>query len=184
MAQNDPTLSRANLEMITIASEYCTLIENCSSHTPSIFLQSIRGFAPLLYLRGSLIKAAEPEFPEANERFVTEEQWDGIFTRLRELLGDQDEFLYMGFSEFGEQTTLTGSLSEHLADVYQDMKDLILLFKRPSLASRENAIYECSLLFQERWGARLAVILPVIHQLTVSNQNNNQNNPEDFPGLY
>jgi len=131
-----------------------------------------------------LIRAIEPEFPEANERFVTEEQWDGIFTGLRELLGNQDEFLYMGYSEFGEQTTLTGSLSEHLADVYQDMKDFIILFKRPSLASRENAIYECAHLFQDRWGARLSVILPVIHQLTVSNQTDTRNNSDDFPGIY
>lgn len=165
MTQNDPTLSRTNLEMVTIASEYCSLIENADKHDRPTFLKTLCGFVPLLYLRGNLLQAAPPEFPEANERFVTEEQWDGIFTSLRELLGEQDEFSYIGTTEYDEQATLRGSLSEHLADVYQDLNDFVLLFKKPLLAARENAIYECQQLFRERWGSRLAIILPVLHDL-------------------
>lgn len=166
MTQNDPTLSRANLEMVTIAGEYCSLIEDASKHDRPTFLKTLCGFVPLLYLRGNLLQAPAPEFPEANERFVTEEQWDGIFTSLRELLGEQDEFNYIGATEYDEQATLRGSLSEHLADVYQDLNDFVLLFKKPLLAARENAIYEGHQLFRERWGSRLAIILPVLHDLT------------------
>lgn len=166
MTQNDPTLSRANLEMVTIAGEYCSLIEDSGRHDRPTFLKTLCGFVPLLYLRGNLLQAAPPEFPEANERFVTEEQWDGIFTTLRELLGEQDEFSYIGSTKYDEQATLRGSLSEHLADVYQDLNDFVRLFKKPLLAARENAIYECQQLFRERWGSRLAIILPVLHNLT------------------
>ncbi len=182
MSQNDPTLSRTNLEMVAVAGEYCQLIESHNSIDIQTFIKTLRSFVPLLYLRGSLLQRREPEYPEANERFVTEEQWDGIFTGLRETLAGQDEFQYFGFSEFGEQTVLNGSLSEHLADVYQDMKDFVLLFKKASLASRENAVYECYRLFSDHWGSRLAVILPVIHQLAEGNQGSQPT--DDFQDIF
>lgn len=183
MTQQDPTLSRANLELVTIAGEFCNLIESCQSHDRTTFLKTLRSFVPLLYLRGSLIQAELPAFPDANERFVTEEQWDGLFTSMRELLADKDEFFYAGISEYGEDTLLRGSLSEHLADIYQDLKDFILLFKKPSLASRENAIYECSTLFDERWGQRLSNILPIIHTFN-SRPTKDTDFQDDFPDIF
>lgn len=182
MSSNDPTLSRVNLEMVTIADEFCKLTEGYDKIDAATFIKTLRGFIPLLYLRGSLLQAAEPEFPEANERFVTEEQWDDLFTGLRALLGTQDEFQYMGLSEYGEQTVLRGSLSEHIADVYQDLKDFVLLFKRPAVAARENAVFECARLFSERWGNRLATMMPVVHQLSTEARPGSRD--DDFQDLF
>lgn len=166
MTQNDSTLSRTIIEMVTIAGEYCSYIEQWSSHSQPAFLRSMKSFVPLLYLRGSLLPSIQPEFPEANERFVTEETWEGIFLGLRQLIGEQDEFTYVGLSNFHEQAMLKGSLAEHFADVYQDMKDFVLLFKKPSQASRENAVFECRAQFVT-WGFKLATILPVLHSINV-----------------
>jgi hypothetical protein len=177
MTQTDPTLSRLILEMATIAGEYCSFIENASAHPQEDIIRSMRSLVPLLYLRGTLIPELEPEYPEANERYVTEEQWDGIFTMLRALFSDKDEFYYAGLSEYEEPILLKGSLSEHLTDVYQDMKDFVLLFKKASLASRENAVHECRRMFYENWGSKLANVLPVLHTLyqpEIVNKNNEE----------
>ncbi len=181
MAETDNTLSRQNLEMITIADEFCKLIENNENYSKQYFLETLQHFAPLLYLRGSLLKPNEPEYAEAAERFVTEEQWDAIFLSLRDFFQSDDEFLYAGLSEFGDDSLLNASISEHLADVYQDLKDFVILFKRQSLAARENALYECKQLFDERWGNRLATLLPVIHRLCGNSNSHNNSTADPYP---
>jgi len=175
MNQTDPTLSRSIIEFAAIATEYCNLVENADRHSKQDYIRSMRSLIPLLYLRGSILTANEPDYPEANERYVTEEQWDGIFTQLRELLGSDDLFQYVAADEYGEKTTLKGSLSEHFADVYQDMKDFTLLFKKTSFDARENAIYEVFKNYGTHWGARLATIIPILHELTLIPQANTDN---------
>jgi hypothetical protein len=160
---NDPTLSRNVLEMAAIATEFCAFIETASGTEPMTALVTLGKFVPLLYLRGTLLPEIEPEYPEANERYVTEEQWDAVFLDLRALFDGQDEFLYIGENELGEPASLNGSISEHLADVYQDLKDFLMLYKKADPAMRENAIAGCRQLFSERWGLRLARLLPVVH---------------------
>jgi hypothetical protein len=58
-----------------------------------------------------------------------------------------------------------------------------LLFKKPSLAARENAIHECKVLFDEHWGQRLANLLPVIHALTLRSRTDSTEN-DDYPGIF
>jgi hypothetical protein len=84
MSENDPTLSRSILELVTIATEFCNLVENCSSQNKVELVKSLQSFAPLLYLRGTLIPVIQPEDTEMSERFVTEEQWETVFLTLRE----------------------------------------------------------------------------------------------------
>ncbi|HMM12063.1 MAG TPA: DUF5063 domain-containing protein [Bacteroidales bacterium] len=161
---SDLTLSRNVLEMAAVATEYCNFIESAQGLEPQAAFVMLGRFVPLLYLRGTLLPEITPEYPDANERYVTEEQWDGVFLDLRTLFADQDEFPYLGENDLGELTSLNGSISEHLADVYQDMKDFVMLFKKADPAMRENAVAGCRQLFFEHWGPRLARLLPVVHR--------------------
>ncbi len=165
MPNNDPTLSRPILELAAMATTYCSLIENAKTDDHEVFMKSLKGFIPLLYLRGSLLTATEPEFPEANERYVTEEQWEVVFLNLRDLFGKKDEFWYIDYNETSHYDPVKASISECLTDIYQDLKDFVLLYKKNSLSARENAIYSCHSLFHDRWGQRLAQLLPYLHSM-------------------
>jgi len=162
---NDPTLSRNILEMAAVASEFCSFLEDAPKLEQEVFFSSLQGLVPLLYLRGSLLPEIVPEFPEADERFVTEEQWEGLFNNLRGITDDLDEFWYIDHTGTHIVETLKGSFAEHLTDVYQDLKDFILLFKKTQLASRENAVSSCKANFIPHWGRRLANLLPALHQV-------------------
>lgn len=181
MNASDPTLSRNIIETVAIAGEYCSFLESNGQYSQEDFIRSLRDLVPLLYLRGSLLPEINPEFPEANERYITEEQWDGMFTSLRKFLGEKDEFSYLTLNEYGQDAILRGSISEHLTDVYQDLKDFVLLYKKPSLDARENAIHECKSLFQSNWGNRLANLLPVLHHL--SSEASHAHLLNDFPDI-
>ena len=86
MPENDITLSRNVLEMATVAEEFCAFLERCNTHSQNDFYRTLQGLIPLLYLRGSLLPQITPEFPEAAEYFVNEEQWESVFYALRNLM--------------------------------------------------------------------------------------------------
>src|SRR5690554_5810016 len=111
MSTTDPTLSRNILEMADVASEFCNFVEATANLRQQAFFNSLQGLVPLLYLRGTLLPEIEPEFPEANERFVTEEQYEGLFNALRELTGELDEFWYIDHSGSHITETLKGSFA-------------------------------------------------------------------------
>ena len=105
----------------------------------------------------------------ASERFVNEEQWEAIFTTLQTKLKGNDLFYYIEDSISGTETSIKTSLAEFIADVYQDMKDYVLLFQKNLLAAKENAVFDCKQLFISHWGMRALEIPKAIHQITFKN---------------
>lgn len=168
------------LEMLTVANEYCFFIESTENKTKDGILKFVNSLLPLLYLKGTLLPAIEVENPEANERFVTEEQWENIFNALREKFGDSDEFWIIDPQHVNESEPLKASLSENLADIYQDMKDLVMLYQKNTLPARENAMADCKLLFETHWGFRIANILSRLHFLINDKEEDQLNESLDF----
>lgn len=172
MEEKDLTLSRNILEFVTIAGEYCRLIENLEMTDRQEQLISLRRMIPLLYFRGSLLPQIQASDPDSTERYVTEEQWESVFLRLRDFFSEKDIFWYPETWE--EQVeNLKGSISENLTDAYQDLKDFVLLYKKPHLSARENAIFEVKALFESNWGMKIAILLPLLHRVLLPNADEN-----------
>jgi len=167
---DDITLSKSMLEMLTVANEYCFFIESAEKKSKDTILKFANSILPLMYLKGTLLPAIEVANPEAKERFVTEEQWENVFTALREKFTDSDEFWIIDPQHINESEPLNASFSENLADIYQDMKDLVMLYQKNTLAARENAMADCKELFENHWGYRIVNILPRMHFLLNSKQ--------------
>jgi len=166
MTDNDITLSRNVLELVTIATEYCNFVENCRLLDKSTLVKSLKSFVPLLYLRGTLIPDIQPSDPDAAERFVNEEEWESVFKNLREKLTIDDEFWILE-DQSENNEPIKASMSEFLTDTYQDMKDFVTLYKKNRFSSRENAVHDVKVLFENNWGKKLSIILSNIHSLQV-----------------
>lgn len=165
MNADDQTIAAPIIEMLTVANEYCYYLENIEEKKKEQVLTFMQRILPLLYLKGSLLPDIEPEYPEANERFVTEEMWEGIFTTLRDKLGAEDEFWLIDPLYINETEPIKASISEQLSDVYQPLKDFLLLYQRNTHAARENAISDCNILFGSLWGFRIGNVIGRIHFL-------------------
>ena len=164
-SNDDITLSKQVVEMATVANEFCYFIENVEKKEKEIVLEFMQRILPLLHLKGSLLPNIEPEHPEANERFVTEEQWERVFNELRQVLGEDDEYWIIDPQYMNDTEPLKASLSENITDIYQDMKDFLLLLQKNTHAARENAISECKILHANHWGYRVGNIFTRIHHL-------------------
>lgn len=151
--------SKPVIELLTVANEYCLFFEKAESYSTGDILGYFQKMAPLLYLKGSTlpnIKATDDSF---KERFVTEEQWEQVFKVLREKLGSEDIFYHLDHNADSVQA----SLAEKLSDIYQDMKDFVMLYQKNHLHARENAVAEVHALFANHWGPRIIDALKACH---------------------
>ena len=153
------------IDMAAVGLEYCRFIEKM--HTCEDILDAfdfLRKLLPALYLKGSLLPYIEVEDNSANERFVTEEEYEIIRTQLAKFIGDKDFFLTVPFDRNDMETTPV-ALSELLADIYLDLKDFILLLSKGTQNAKENAVANCYYYFQIGWGERITLALPYIHHV-------------------
>lgn len=100
------------------------------------------------------------------EEYITEQQYEHIRTQVETLLGNDD--VYLGNSPESmtypdELTTL--HLSEQLADIYQQVGNLLGVLKAENTVALPSAIGKCLYYWQEYWGATLLSSLGAIHQL-------------------
>ncbi|MDP2423598.1 MAG: DUF5063 domain-containing protein [Bacteroidales bacterium] len=165
MNSEDTIYGPAVLDMFTVANEFCIFIEKSERYAKEDVLTYLAKVAPLLYIKGILLPTVTVEYPEANERYVTEEQWQDLFNALRNSFGRDDVFINMNPATREDNNALASSLAENLTDIYQDMKDFVLLFGKESHAARENAVYELSQLFKTHWGHRLVDMHRYVHYL-------------------
>lgn len=160
---NDPVYSKQVLEFLTVANEYCLFTEKCDEYKRDELLNYYRHILPLIYLKGSLIKPVVPGEPGDAERFVTEESWESIFNALRNKFYPADHF-WMCQDPSDEHTDVEkNSLAEHLADIYQDLKDFVMLYQKNRHTSRENAVAGIVEHFRAHFGPAITKSLYALH---------------------
>lgn len=164
--------SKNVMEMLTVANEYCHFVEKAYNYKTKDILEYMQKILPLMYLKGSLLPDVEVKVPEANEKFVTEENWEIIFNELRDKFKPNDEYWTMDHSDFKFNEPDKVSLADNLTDIYQDVKDFVLLYGKGTEAAKENAVRDCKLYFQTHWGYRLVQALKYIHDLLNKNKKN------------
>ncbi|MDR4987874.1 MAG: DUF5063 domain-containing protein [Bacteroidales bacterium] len=157
----EPGVSGAILEMLTVANEYCLFFERTESIAAADILSYFQKIAPLLYLKASLIDPVAVNPDSDNERFVTEEQWEAVFKPLREKFGSNDNY----FIHDHNFDSVEASLADNMADIYQDMKDFVMLYQKNTFHARQNAVAHLSDLFRWHWGPVLINALGAVHQI-------------------
>jgi len=154
--QKNPHIS----EMLTIANEFCHLTEQIEHYEKEQIIPVYQKVCALLYLKGCMLPKFKTEQTDAIERFVTEEQWEIIHQAIKKKFDTQDTFNYLDDDEIKKT-----EISEQITDIYQDMKDFLLLYKKNLSASQEAAISEVIRLFKSRWGMKCIILNKVFHEI-------------------
>jgi hypothetical protein len=76
--------------------------------------------------------------------------------------------------ENADNIPLKASISEHLTDVYQDLKDFVLLYQKNLAYAKQNAVFECRTLFISHWGSRIASLMPALHAIAFHNEQDDE----------
>ncbi len=167
------TGSKAVMEMITVANEFCLFAEEQERFDNEFIFSYLQRILPLLYIKGSLLPQVT-EFPEHdNERFVIEETWEYLYNSFKNNFKHLNNYYFWDPELQGPAET---TMSENLADLYQDLKDFIFLFSKPSHYAKQNAVFMCRELFIHRWGKIIPHLLSHIHGIIVDTK---QHSDED-----
>jgi len=166
---NSIAYSKNVIEFITVANEFCSFLERSESLETPNFLGRLQKILPLLYLKASLLPEFEFEAEDGLEKFVTEMDYNQIQQKILRHTGANDDYqeVFLSGMQFSE-SALTASISENVADIYQEMKDLVMSFRMLNDEVMEQAVWECKNNFSQLWGQALVNCLRAIHNLIYS----------------
>lgn len=155
------------VSFVTAAVQTCLLIEKVSEYERDEWIEQMLRLLPVLYLRTRLLEPAEPMSDDEPQRFVTEEDYNYALAGIRNLLGDDDAYLDV-FIDRGIYTdeVQTAYISEGLADIYQELKDMAAAFQLGEEPVMNDAVIACREAFDTHWGQKLLAVLRPLHALT------------------
>lgn len=174
--------SRQVAEFAASANEYCKYLESTRDISGIEILKVLQRLLPYIYLRGSLLPLLEPVLEEPNKKTVTEFDWTRMHENLLSKLGSNDPFPVIVSLGDPADGLYTGSISENLSDIYQDLKDFIVSYKSGNEEVMNDAVWEVLMNFEEFWGKKLLNVLTAIHDVLYSEDDtiaDNEQNEDD-----
>jgi hypothetical protein len=170
-ATTDPVYSRNVVEFVAVANEFCKYAEHASELKGDELLKILQRILPLMYLKASLLPQLNPFFEGSNEKFVTEPDWTSINDTLKEKFGTANDYLEVFDEKIKEsEGPVVSSISENMADIYQDMKDFLLLYQTGTVEVMNDAVWECRMNFENFWGQKLVNSMRAIHRFIYSGE--------------
>jgi hypothetical protein len=164
--REDIVFSRDTVEFVTVAAEFCAYLERANSNSRKEFVDTLLKLLPLLYLKAQMLPDEESISDDGLEQFVTEDSYEILRMNIAELLADKDSYLDVFVEEMKySDTPITKNISEDLADIYQDIKNFVSLFKLGINETMHDAIIECNAHFREYWGQTLVNTLRALHDI-------------------
>lgn len=163
---NSPIYAKSVIEFVTVANEFCKFLETADDFSLKQFVDTAHKVLPFLYLKGAMLPVLEESFDEFNEKFVTEDDYNFIRENLLLKFGEFDVFdeIYDPLRQENDEPVQL-RLSEHFADIYQDLKDFLMLYRVGTNEVMANALWECRQAFEQYWGQRIVNSLRVLHNL-------------------
>ena len=163
--QNRILYSEEVLGFVRLAKEYCTLLETELNLSREIFTRFILYNLPAVYSAMIRIPVIEPYFEEGNEKFVTEQDWSEVYRKVAACMAENNEFLDIpAESEFDRSELVTRYISEDLADIYQDLRDFLEVYRNSPEDVMNDALWECQGSFTGSWGAKILRVSTAMHR--------------------
>ena len=163
--------SRNVIEFVAVANEFCKYAERSAEVSGDDLLRILQRILPLMYLKASLLPSLEPYFEDGNDKFVTEADWYRIHDSLKLKFGNANDFLEIFDEKFVEsEIPVPSSLAEYMADIYQDIKDFLLLYQTGTEEIMNDAVWECKMNFENIWGQKLVNSMKAIHRFIYSGE--------------
>jgi len=161
--------SKALVEFVKAANACCHFLEQLQGSEGKAFIASSVLHLSHLYALFVQVGDSEPVFDSPPEPTVTEPEWSALFHRIAGILGPHNDILRVAAEEeFDRSELVNHTISEDMADVYQELRDFTVIYSRGLEEYMNDAAWELKVRFAEHWGAKLLRALTALHQLHVN----------------
>ncbi|MBF0576424.1 DUF5063 domain-containing protein [Dysgonomonas sp. GY617] len=166
---NNVVFSKNVVEFVTVAVQYCTFLENPENQTSKEYTDKLTKLLPLLYLKAALLPETEIEEDIYPEITVTEDDYNYIISKLYTAYKENDTYLEVFLEDMKySDTPIAASISEDIADIYQDIKNFISIYEQGIEENMSEGLYICYENFKLYWGQKLVNVLRALHSLKYS----------------
>jgi len=164
MKKIDYLIAPQTKEFVKLCRKYLEYLEKLPDKKISDFwLEQLR-LLPEIYSGVSRLPQIDAHYSSDVEKFVTEREYNRIFVNVVTFIGALDKFSdFSDLSHPGSMKVVNASLSEMLTDIYQELKDFVLLYETGTLENMNDAIAECYDSFGQYWGVKLLTATRIIH---------------------
>lgn len=152
------------IEFVTVAVQLCLYLEQVEGQDKSEFVEKMLCLLPLLYLKARLLPKATEELDGFPERFVSEQEYEDIRQKVAQCMGADDTYLEVFVEDMRySDEPITAFVSENIADIYQEVKDLACNYQTRDEAVTNDALVNCIEAFEQHWGQKLLNVLRPLH---------------------
>jgi hypothetical protein len=163
--------SRNVIEFVTVGREFCNWLETSQEQDGKTFTGIALKILPLMYLKASVLPKSENMLDDFLESFVTEEDYEFVKHQVLVKMGRFDDYLEVFTADMQRSDVpLTSTVSENMADIYQDVKNFLLNYRTAATEIMNDALVELIRQFELYWGQRLVNVLRALHQVYYSGE--------------
>ena len=167
--------SKNVVEFVAVGVQFCSFLETYEEQTATDLSGKLTKLLPLLYLKGTLLPELEVEYDIYPEVSVTEEDYENIVTRLHSTFKSNDTYLEVFLEDMKySDTPISASISEDLADIYQDIKNFISVYQQGLDETMYEALFTCYDNFKLYWGQKLVNVLRALHSIRYTMTDDNE----------
>ncbi|MBR2486215.1 MAG: DUF5063 domain-containing protein [Paludibacteraceae bacterium] len=157
------------IEFVTVAVQLCLYLEQVAEHEKSDFIEKMLCLLPLLYIKARLLPKGNEELDGYSERFVSEQEYEDLRLQIAQKLGTDDTYLEVFVEDMRySDEPITAFVSENIADIYQEIKDLACNYQTREEAVMNDALVTCLDAFEQHWGQKLLNVLRPLHALSLA----------------
>jgi hypothetical protein len=172
--------SKNVIEFVTVGREYCHFLEQTNEYSKPEFIRLSLRMMPLLYLKTVVLPKVEPELEDMVEKFVDEDLYNHIKASVETKLGVHNDYLEVFTPDINRaDTAVAANIAEDLADIYQDIKDFLEVYKTGVTELMNDALAEMVNNFEIFWGQKAVNCLRALHNVNYSGDNLTDDTEED-----
>ncbi len=164
MSKIEALIAQQTTDFVKLCRKYIDYIDNLPDKKVTEFWTTQLNLLSGIYNQIFLLPKIDARYEAYVEKFVTEQEYNKLFRKLEGYVGSLDKFPdFTNLSHPGSFQVIETSLSETLTDIYQEVKDFVLLYETGTIENMNDAIADCVDSFGEYWGVKLLAALRIMH---------------------
>ena len=165
---NEDIFGHDTLEFVTVSIEYCAFLEKSHGRPREDFVGTMLKLLPLLYVKAQLLPKIDSNGDFLPQGKVTEDDYNWIRRVVYDILGNDDQYLDVAYEdEMETDETVWKSVSEHLADIYQSVRNFLAVYQDGVEDCMRDALWQVEDNFELYWGEALVDALKRLHRIRV-----------------
>ena len=172
LSMENPIYAHDTLEFVTVAAEYCALLEKTTDNgqqAEDTLIGTLLRLLPLLYMKVQLLPEVDTDGAFVPKDQVTEEDYNYVRDGLYALLHEHDEYEMLVWDEdMQTEESRWCSVSEGLADIYQALRNFVAVYQQRVEPCMLDALWQVRDNFELYWGQTLLDTLRQLHKIRYS----------------